>query len=73
MLTDDENDDDAVELLRDSAKKKYKDPTDMKDAESWQEGKEELMVLLQQVCLIGNNMIAMSPILHCECRVTHPR
>ena len=50
LTDDDENDNEGSEMMLEAAKKKHRDPTAIKDSESWQEGKEELMVLLQQVC-----------------------
>ena len=50
VVTDDEeNDEEGARLMKQAASRKYKNPADMRDVNSWQEGKEDLMIILQQV------------------------
>ena len=39
----------AREVQQVTEARKYKNPADMRDIDSWQEGKTDLMIILQQV------------------------
>ena len=51
MVTDDEEaeQESARSVKQQVASRKHKSPADLRDVESWQEGKTDLMIILQQV------------------------